>query len=206
MLKVEMLAGGAASFKGGRTYVHGTDVLPFVESCAAVQALGAAVESIEFHTPLATRGVLVIDPPYLPSGNQGLNAHGMLLTTEGVYLPFVIFASPIAVDPIERTFDEASIWSDVLSSEDGSCLRVGRSSLLSAAEHLSSLMKFLCSTLLPQHKRWWFVRLKKNCTLPLNFSAIEIRHRRTIARRMVLADFSFDGVRSGQIEFVGART
>lgn len=199
-----LFSGDAASFKGGRSYVHGTDILPFIDACASVCDKGTAVSKIEFFTPLTTRGVLVINPSPYQLDKDRLNASGLIRLVDGSDVPFIVFSSPIAVDSEMRPFEEEALWKAAQVSNNKESVNADRCANLTTAEHMSSLMKLLCQSLLSHHHRWWFVRLQKETKLPETFSNIEINCKRIIAKSMVSAGISFDGVYFGSIDFVGA--
>lgn len=199
-----LFSGDAASFKGGRSYVHGTDTLPFIDACVSVRDQGVTVSKIEFFTPLTTRGVLVINPSPYQLDKGRLNASGLIRLVDGSDVPFIVFASPITVDSEMRPFEEEALMKNARVSNNNQSVNADRCANLTTAEHVSSLMKLLCQSLLPYRHRWWFVRLQKATMLPETFSNIEINCKRVIAKSMVSAGISFDGVYFGSIDFVGA--
>ena len=105
MPEIILFSGSASSFKGGRNYVHATDTLAFVDSCAATYSADLTVAKIEFLRPLTTRGVLVIDPRPNQVENNQLHAKGVLGQFGEAKVPFIVFASPISVDLTQRAFD-----------------------------------------------------------------------------------------------------
>jgi hypothetical protein len=203
MQNITLFSGDAASFKGRRSYVHGTDILPFIDDFVAARDKRETVTNIEFSAPLRTRGVLVINPDANEINKGELNVSGTIGAPGAADVPFIAFSTPIAINPEIRPFEEEGLWIGARLSDAKDSVAAGHWAQLTTAEHLSSLMKLLCQNLLPQHRRWWFVRLKKATMLPDTFATVEITCKRIVAKSMVSADISFDGSRFGSIDFVG---
>lgn len=198
-----LLGGDAASFKGNRTYVHATDLVPALDGMSSALPGGAVLQQVEFHAPLTTRGVVHVASDLSLPPKSNVNATGIFSDPDGTEHPFVVFASPLPILSADRRFDEEGLWPSCTVDTDANRVSAGRHAGLSLPEQLSSMMKLLCKTLLPQHDRWWFVRLTKSAPLPDQATTLTLTLRKIIAGRLVSADITTETGPIGTIDFVG---
>lgn len=199
-----LLRGDAASFKGGRDYVHATDLIPALEAVAAELPEAPVLTSVEFHAALRTRAVLHVETAMEPPLRTATTATGTFKGDDGTAHPFLVFPSPLPISSTARPFDEESLWARCQIDAEARFVRAAPTAALSVPEHISSMMKLLCRTQLPQYGHWWFVRLTKAKPLPDRVTQLTIAVRRVIAERMVSADITTEAGRLGQIDFVGS--
>lgn len=198
-----LLGEPANSFKGGRRYVHGTDILAALEGANRPAEADAHVSRIEFVQPLEARGCVHFGADAGQAVKTRACAVGEMDDGQGARTPFVVFTSPLPVTGAEREFDEASLL--------GACRTTGGGGVSLAAagdcsfyEQVSSAMKALCRHHAPGHERWWFARFIKEAPAPKAHTRLELSVERIVAGRLVSALVKVDGVRLGRIDFVGA--
>jgi hypothetical protein len=205
MFNVDLLAGEGASFKGGRKYVHGSDIVTSLDNFAVKKCSDFFLEKIEFHVPLVTVGVILTGDTSAVSDKVQISASGILnaphLKSE---LSFRIFPSPLKITNDKRAFDEIMLVQQATISDDYKIISSAYQKNFSTVEHLSSLMKVMCKMLFPIYQNWWFVRLRKHAYLPIVSENIELRVRRIIAQRLVSADILVNEQSYGEIDFIGA--
>lgn len=200
-----LLEGDAASFKGGRGYVHGTDLVNALDAVGQSLPGRPVLERVEFVQPLQSRGCLHIGPLAPGAPKRSLSAVGRFADAAGRHEPFIIFPTPLPVDDTGRGFDEDSVWRHCTLDAGTGTLVLSPGSALNFAEQLSSAMKRLCQGVLPQHESWWFVRLAKASPLPEPGETVELAIERITAERLVSASIKVGGAPFGKIDFVGGR-
>lgn len=204
-IHTKSLEGPAASFKGGRSYVHASDLIPALDAMVASLSVAAVLTKIELHTPLRTRGIVHIETGLeLPSKIE-LSATGEITDGPGQFHPFVVFPSPLPISSTSRNFEEEEIWPDCDIDYDEARVFAHLQSQLSVLEAASSMMKLLCKTFLPHQERWWFVRMTKSTILPLEVDWMSLQVQRIIAERLVQADVIGSKGHIGQIDFMGGK-
>lgn len=201
--KVGMLDGNSASFKGGRDYVHATDIIPELEAFGRDQFDGAVLERIEFHSPLRRRGLLLFLGRSDEFEKTDATATGSFLRGDGGPVHFLICSTPLQITDRDRTFDEKALAETAELGIDGAGLKMPSDGRHSMMEHISASMKRLCQAAVPNCRRWWFARLTKEKLLPAEFQEIELRLKRVTLGRFVAAEITIDQRSCGQIEFVG---
>ncbi|MEP3635842.1 MAG: hypothetical protein ABJN14_01095 [Paracoccaceae bacterium] len=195
-----LLDGIAARFKGGRTYVHGSDIIEYLDRCAA-NDLNAYLAKIEFRHPLERHGVLQFAAEQSELELETASAHGSL--QQGVdLLHFVILPTDQPISAF-GAFDENALINETRFDLPGSAL-LRHIDGASATEHASSAMKALSRMLLPQHEKWWFARCQLDRSLPNSFEVLELVLKRVMAKALVKAELRFDNVNCGELAFVGA--
>lgn len=205
MINLDLLAGDAATFKGGRQYVHGTDIVTELDSIMQKINGDFFLEKIEFHSPLTTVGVVLIGVNNTLSEKMQISASGMLNNPNlKSKMAFCIFPSPLKVVNDKRAFDEATLTNKAILRIDHKSIKSSYQKNFNAAEHSSSLMKIMCKNLFPSFKSWWFVRLTKKGCMPETFENIEIKCKRIIAQRLVTAEILVNEQKFGEIDFLGA--
>lgn len=200
-----MLDGPAAAFKGGRDYVHGSDIAAFAARAAAETPGLMALRRIEFHHPLVSRGILHADPQLKKGAGAEFSATGSFKSSDGGDVPFVIFPAPLPVLWNDRPFDEEGLWSHCEIDTDERSVQAALSPALSFEEHLTSMMKRLCQAVAPAFQKWWFVRLTRAGDTPEADAALELRVRRLTADRFVTAEILVNRQAWGTIEFIGRK-
>ncbi|WP_300541230.1 hypothetical protein [Maricaulis sp.] len=198
-----MLDGSAAAFKGGRDYVHGSDIATFAVGTATETPGLAALRRIEFHRPLVSRGVLFAEPQLAKGASAEFCATGSFSMGDGGELPFAIFPAPLPVLRTDLPFDEGALWPQCEVDAGAQSVRTQQIHTLTFEEHLTSMMKLLCRTVAPTFGKWWFVRLTRNGETPPAGTELELRVRRLTADRFVAASILAGGKPWGGIEFIG---
>lgn len=195
-----LLDGIAARFKGGRSYVHGSDVIEFLDAWA-LETCGGHPSKVEFRRPLEVQGVLVVDSDRFGCTLKDATINGTI-QTEADPINFLIVPTSY---PIERlsAFDEQVLIENTNVHQEGAA-SLTFSQGASVTEHATSAMKALCHTLLPQHKKWWFARCKLDGNIPASFDQLELVLKRTMAKTLVTAELRLDDVRRGELVFAGA--
>ena len=205
MTSVHLLAGEGASFKGGRKYVHGTDIVTSLDNFALKKGSRFFLEKIEFHVPLVTVGVILMGDTTAVSDKVQISASGILSAPHlRSGLSFRIFPSPLKITNDKRAFDEIMLVQQATISDDCKSISSACQKNFSTVEHLSSLMKVMCKMLCPIYQNWWVVRLRKHAHLPVVSENIELRLRRIIAQRLVSAEILVNDQSYGEIDFIGA--
>ena len=116
----ERLSGNAASFKGGRKYVHASDLIPALDAMSSRVPGAPVLTKVELHTPLRSCGIFHVETGLdLPKSNT-LSAAGQLTDSTGCSHPFMVFPSPLPVSNVCRPFDEESFWEAVSANRVGS--------------------------------------------------------------------------------------
>lgn len=198
-----LLGGDAASFKGGRAYVHATDLIPALDALGGRLPGHPVLRQVDFHAPLTTRGVVHVATDLDLPARAEVNATGRFTDADGTDHALVVFPSPLPIPPATRTFDEEGFWPACRLDAQAGQVSADMSDGLSLPEQMSSMMKLLCKTLLPRQGRWWFVRLTKPAPLPARVAWLTLTKRRIIADRMVSADITTESGALGSIDFVG---
>lgn len=195
-----LLDGIAARFKGGRTYVHGSDIVEYLDVWAA-NDLNAYLAKIEFRHPLEQLGVLQFADEPGELELEAASAQGSLQQGDSL-LHFAIFPTD---QPISASgaFDENALINETRLDPQGSAL-LPHTDGASATEHASSAMKAFSRMLLPHHKRWWFARCQLDKNLPNSFEVLELELKRVMAKALVRAELRFDNKTCGELVFVGA--
>ncbi|MCC5975860.1 MAG: hypothetical protein JJT81_17680 [Rubellimicrobium sp.] len=206
MVRIEhtaLLEGDAASFKGGRAYVHATDLIPALDALGGTLPRAPILHQVDFHSPLTNRGVVHVATDLDLPSRLDVSATGRFTDADGVDHPFVVFPSPLPILHATRLFDEEGLWPACALDEAAGQVSAAMYDGLTLPEQMSSMMKLLCKTLLPRQGRWWFVRLTKPAPLPAQVARLILTKRRIIAERMVSADITTEAGALGRIDFVG---
>lgn len=204
LIHTERISGNAASFKGGRRYVHASDLIPALDVIARRLSGAPVLTRIEFHNPLTSWGIFHLETGLELPDSKAFSATGQLTDSKGCSHPFVVFPSPFSISDDARSFDEESLWSNCDVDHDATRVTARLSTRLSLAESISSMMKLLCRTALPQQERWWFVRMSKSTPLPDEVEWLSLRRQRIVADRLVYADISGPTGNICRVEFMGS--
>lgn len=202
---IMQLAAPADSVKGGRSYVHGADIVTALGDAANEIEHGAIANRIEFHAPVTTLSVLYVAEALPPADKKECSVMGEITSPDGGVLDFVIFSSPfelVAYEP-PREFNEERIFDRCAFDIEKKRASVRVEKGATFAEHLSSMMKFFCSRLLPHHQRWIFARLTSNAALPRAPRDVAVEIRRITLDRFVTAGVRVDGETWGVLDFIG---
>jgi hypothetical protein len=198
---LDWLDGDANCLKGGRTYVHGTDILPAIERIAVAKGY-LHVPSIEFHNQLVRVGVVFTGKSRDTLDPATIASTGFLALPGGGTVPFTVMASPVPIAG-RRGFDETAILARSRFDPQNSHCSVSLDGHHSLMEHVSSAMKNLCQHLSPDTARWWFVRFRKDRPLPEKASQAVVRLKRNTLGKFIAASVEADGEALGTIEFMG---
>jgi hypothetical protein len=204
VIRLYLFDGTTAVLKGGRSYIHATDIVPFLDVCAAETYGNCHLSQVEFHSPLTKVGALMIGMLPDSVSRENVAATGQMQVVDSKSVSFCVFPTPLELTN-KRPFDENILIKSCLVADGGEHCGMDDTGVGSLMEHLSSAMKALCQTALPHHKRWWFVRFEKSAGLPMNFQYFKLTRTRVVLSRMVTASLSIDGVGFGTITFVGGQ-
>ena len=199
----KLLDNNANTYKGGRDYIHGTDIVPYLETHAQTLAKNCTLNQIEFHKPLRSQGILVIHENLVTPNKKLVNASGYFKAPDTDKFPFVIFSTPFPVDPEMREFNEKTIWSKCTVNTHTKSVDMITDTQFSFMEYISSMMKLLCQTLAPTYESWWFVQMKKTKDLPVTFKNLTILTNRITANKYYSAHIIVDDSLIGSIDFIG---
>lgn len=196
------LSGVAASFKGGRRYVHATDLIVWLDAFAADLGDASVVKKVEFHQQLSTIGKLEVAQPLSAEEKKAASVTGILANQSGIRR-FAIFPTDNVIADHDRDYAEEKAWDNCKIDPKGEWISLRPVDSLTTAENLSSAMKRLCTQAMPARKRWWFVRLAKDGPLPSTAGTITLKDPRITAGRFVSSKILIDDEEIGRIDFLG---
>jgi hypothetical protein len=198
-----LLDGVSSRFKGGRLYVHGTDIVAWLDSWIQHVAIGGQLAAIEFKKPLTHRGILVLLQDDSLWDLETIAATGHFYIA-GASFPFFVFPSPMRITQ-EDAFDEDALMAQV-HMEDEATVSLIATDTATLMEHVSSAMKVLCAATLPKYgSAWWFVRCKLLAALPRGFTKIQLKRVRVLAGSMVVAELTVDDTPLGRVSYVARK-
>ncbi len=199
-----LLTGEASYYKGARTYVHGSSLIPEIDARLHENLPNSYVSEIAFRKPLYNHGMLLTGNELLDDCDLQLaSASGKISVGDNEHAEFVVFETPLVIKN-SKPFDEDSLAENVIAKSDNSSASIDCIDGFSFAEHLSATMKKLCQTKLPQHTKWFWGALRKSGPLPSEFETLLIEPRKIIMNRFVSARVVVDGSEFGACDFVGS--
>lgn len=201
-----LLAGEAALYKGERSYVHGSSLIPEIEKCLGGLFSEAFLTEITFRKPLKNHGLIILGTNLVERCDlQCLAASGKYFLSSKEHNEFVICETPIKIEG-SRPFDEAELANHLSFSSERKSVSLDLLEGYSFAEHVSASMKKLCQDMLPQHGKWFWGAFKKSGKLPSNPKHLKIETRKVIMNRFVSAQIIVDNEVFGTCDFVGSAT
>jgi hypothetical protein len=197
--KTTLLGGAALSSKGGRNYIHGSDIVP--ECATWLLEQGYSLNSIDFVNPLTTIGCICLVPEDVETDRDLVVAQGTA-TKDETSRQFAVFSTPFHRWP-DRAYDEASI--NINIGEEST--RVLPTPGFTTTERVVAGMKSASQAAVPERSRWWFARLSDVNMTPQNIaenSEIEIVIDKVVVSRFVRASVFIDAKPFAAIDFVGS--
>lgn len=186
-----------ASYKGGRTYIHGSDIVDEIESFFSIQ--NGYIQNISFIKELKSPGRVVFTKNNDKKLSEGCAFGTLCLDGDKYY--FRIEETGRALQP-ERSYNEDAIS---VFSKNGNNFRVAIGDR-SAMEHILRGVKFASMQINPDVSKWSFAEMVEK-TMPVpnirSVSRIELRLKRSIAGRMLAFSVELDHKALATIKFIG---
>ena len=202
--QISPLGKHANIYKGGRSYVHGTDIIPAIEKIAGETSERLFLSKISFHRPLINEGLLLVGTNLIDTvDKEQVSGSGKLISQNGLEKDFLLIDSPIPIVDF-RPFNEDKLYCEFGKQENVENTLVKLNETFTLMEHISIGMKRFCEYLAPQHSRWWFANFEKQQKLPESFQELKIVRKRITLGRFISASILVDGTELGQCDFVGS--
>ncbi len=176
-------------FKGGRTYLHSTDVFNKI-----LEMFGRDIKDINFSFYRITdKNILLKD--YL---DKNLNlVFTFEFTQNGEKKRFYGFEAEKPID-CRYDYDEDSITEKAFIRDK--CAILNDRSSYSFIEHLVALTKFLHLNLLPKKGKWYFARLQLK-EVPNDFIPLKVCLNQTLGSKLTASDVFIGETPMGKIYF-----
>lgn len=189
--------GLASSFKGGRQYIHGSDIIEEIETIFKND--NGLITEITFLEPLQTIGRIVLTPTL---DKREAKATG-ILTLEKRFTHFRVEETNNVLND-ERPYDEDAIPVEKISETEYAVTITKRTTM----EHVLCGVKYASMDINPNQSGWWFARMRdKNIPVPdiSTVDSIMISQRRNVAGKMIQCAVDINNTPFAVIEFVGKK-
>lgn len=187
----------ATSYKGGRSYIHGSDIVEEIESLLASEK--ASIEEITFLNPLLVPGMVVLTQCI---DRKNAVAVGKINTAGGQTF-FRVETGGISLQP-ERAYDENSIVVKKTVEDEFSVTLQNNTTM----EHLLRGVKYASDEKAGQPMKWWFARMKEKKKSVPDIAVVismDVKFDAIIAGRMTRSTVYLNKEKFCKIEFVGER-
>jgi hypothetical protein len=183
-------------FKGGRTYVHGTDLFnALAELSGVARDPGGAAVRLSLHHPI-TRGVAAVPLP-APTTPDGAPAALFELARDGDRRLWAVYETD---EPVRerRPYDEDAVAAGARSTVDEIAQR--QPTPYTFIERVVALNKRLLEHGAAADGGWWFTRLELTAW-PAATAALRLRRAGDLGGRLVKSSIDADDVRVGAVYF-----